>query len=191
MLAAAEQGPDARLAYLRRLREGLLCERKRLDHAEALIAEAAPAGLDRARFEIDLRSNASVEAFGNDLEEVRSPSEAAVAAGATVDLEGGLRRLPMPSAAFAGPDGLRHEILGWRPYDEYRAAAIAAGAAPASDRRPEPLEVIERFGRVATRELEEICGRPRPPLEAELWALAREWRLRPVTVLTGTLWELA
>jgi hypothetical protein len=33
-------------------------------------------------------------------------------------------------------------------------------------------------------------GRPRPVIEAELWGLAREWRLRPVRVLTGTLWEL-
>jgi hypothetical protein len=28
-------------------------------------------------------------------------------------------------------------------------------------------------------------------LEADLWALARDWRLRPVGVLGGTFWELA
>jgi hypothetical protein len=28
-------------------------------------------------------------------------------------------------------------------------------------------------------------------VEAELWALAREWRLKATTVLTGTLWERA
>ena len=44
---------------------------------------------------------------------------------------------------------------------------------------------MERFGRVATREVEALTGRPRPIVEAELWSLAREWRLRPVAVLTG------
>jgi len=36
-----------------------------------------------------------------------------------------------------------------------------------------------------------LTGKPRPIVEAELWTLAREWRLRPVEALTGTLWELA
>jgi putative protein-disulfide isomerase len=36
--AAAEQGAEE--PYLRRLREGLLCERRRLDHAEAFVHEA-------------------------------------------------------------------------------------------------------------------------------------------------------
>jgi hypothetical protein len=53
------------------------------------------------------------------------------------------------------------------------------------------MEAIERFGRCATREVQELTGRPRPPVEAELWALAAEWRLRPVPALTGTLWEPA
>ncbi len=49
---------------------------------------------------------------------------------------------------------------------------------------------VQRFGRCATRELEELTGKPGPVLEAELWALARDWRLRPVGVLGGTFWEL-
>jgi hypothetical protein len=28
-------------------------------------------------------------------------------------------------------------------------------------------------------------------VEAELWSLAREWKLKPVEALTGTLWETA
>ena len=31
---------------------------------------------------------------------------------------------------------------------------------------------------------------PATRVEAELWALAAELRLRPIRVLTGTLWEL-
>jgi hypothetical protein len=54
-----------------------------------------------------------------------------------------------------------------------------------------PLEAIRRFGRSATRELEVLCERARPIVEAEVWALARDWKLKPVAALTGTLWEPA
>jgi predicted DsbA family dithiol-disulfide isomerase len=189
--AACEQGPEGGYRYLRRLREGLLCERRRLDHADALLAEAGPAGLDRERFEIDLRSHAIVEAFGADLDDVRNPSPAARAAGQVRELGRGLERFTFPSALFTGDGGSAHGVFGSQPYEAYREAAIAAGAVPRESRRLEPLEAIERFGRCATRELEELAGRPRPVLEAELWALAREWRLRPVPVLTGILWDAA
>ena len=59
------------------------------------------------------------------------------------------------------------------------------------ERPAEPVEAIERFGRCATRELEELTGKPRPVLEAELWARARDWELRSVEVAGGTMWELA
>ena len=70
--AAAEQGPDAAGRYLRALREGLFCFRRKLDAKEILVEEARGAGLDVERFRVDLESNAIVEAFGADLEEMRS-----------------------------------------------------------------------------------------------------------------------
>lgn len=173
--AACEQGASAGMRYLRRLREGLLCERRRLDHVDALLAEAGPAGLDRERFAIDLRSNAIVEAFGSDLELRRAAP-------------GG--PLPLPSYEFVSASGKSRLLAGPQGYDSLRAAAIDAGAEPAGPDRPDPLAAVERLGRCATAELAELSGRPRPVLEAELWQLARDWRLRPVTVLTGTLWEL-
>jgi predicted DsbA family dithiol-disulfide isomerase len=187
--AACEQGPEAGYRYLRRLREGLFCDQRKLDHAAALLAEAGPAGIDRQRFEIDLRSHAITEAFGADLDEVRDPPAEAIAAGQVKELPGGGARLSFPSAVFVSPSGDRHGVYGFQPYEAYREAALAAGASPATDGRPEPLQAIAHFGRCATREIEELTGRPRPVVEAELWALAREWRLRAVPVLTGTLWE--
>jgi hypothetical protein len=53
------------------------------------------------------------------------------------------------------------------------------------------VEAIARFGRCATRELEVLAERPRPIIEAELWTLARDWKLKPVPALTGTVWEPA
>jgi len=190
VVAACEQGPDQAGRYLRRLREGLMFERRRLDNAESLIAEAGPAGLDVSRFEVDLRSNAIVEAFGAQLEEARRIPELARAEGAT-GCTGPIERVTFPSLTFIGSDGERHGVYGRQPYELYAEAATAAGAQPTGAAMPEPLAVIDRFGRCATREIEEVTGRPRVVVEAELWALAREWRLKPTTALTGTLWERA
>lgn len=188
--AAADQAPDGGYAYLRALREGLLCFRRKLDTTEALVEEARRVRLDVERFRIDLASNATVEAFGRDLDEARDVPEEARAAGRVKRVEG-RERVSLPSIAFAGAGGERHWVLGPRPYEDYRAAALAAGAEPAGGEPPDPLAALRRFGRMATREVEEVCGLPGPRAAAELWRLALEWRVRPLRVLTGELWELA
>jgi putative protein-disulfide isomerase len=188
--AAAEQGSDVAYRYLRRLREALMTERRKLDHVEALVGEAGPAGLDVARFRIDISSNAITEAFAADLDEVRNPPQEARDAGKVTRTERH-ERLSFPSTVFAGADGSRHGVWGRRPYDAYREAALDAGAEVALESRPQPLEAIERFGRCATRELEELTGKPRPVLEAELWGLARDWRLRVDPVAGGSMWDRA
>jgi predicted DsbA family dithiol-disulfide isomerase len=188
--AAQEQAKDGGYRYLRALREGLLCFRRKLDTTEALVEEARGAGLDVERFRVDLGSHAIVEAFGEDLEEVRNPPEEARAAG-QVKTTGGPERLSFPSAVFVGEDGSRHGVFGFRPYEEWHAAAAAAGAVPRDGARPVVLDALARFGRMATVEVEAVCGMPGPPAAAELWRLATEWRVKPVRLLTGYLWELA
>jgi hypothetical protein len=190
MKAATEQGPEAAERYLRRCREAIFVERTKLDHAEALTAAAGQAGLDVERFRIDLASNAILEAFAADLEEVRAIPDEARTEGQVRTTEGH-ERVSFPSVVFVGADGSRHGVWGPHPYEDYREAALAAGAEVESDSEPSAVEAIERFGRCATKEIEVLTGRPRPVVEAELWALAREWRLRPVAALTGTLWDLA
>ena len=191
--AAAEQGPDASYRYLRTLREGIMFERRKLDHADALIDAAGRAGIDRGRFEVDLRSHAITEAFGTDLDEVRSPPEEAREAGAIHRSSKGRERISFPSAVFIGEDGSRHGAWGSDSVDveKMREAARAAGAKAVNQGDLEPLDAIRRFGRCATKELEVLSGRPRPVVEAELWALARDWKLKPVPALTGTIWERA
>ena len=73
--AAAEQADDHGYRYLRRLRESIMCERRKLDHTEALIDESRAVGLDVERFRIDLRSNAITEAFAGDLEQTEALAE--------------------------------------------------------------------------------------------------------------------
>jgi predicted DsbA family dithiol-disulfide isomerase len=188
--AAAEQASDGGYGYLRVLREGLMCFRRKLDTTEALVEAARDAGLDVERFRIDLGSHAIVEAFGADLEEARAVPEEARAAGMVVDAETG-ERVSIPTAVFVGEDGARRYVFDPGSYDELRAAAVAAGAEPAGGDPPGVLDALRRFGRMATREVEVVCALPETHAAAELWRLASEWQVKPVRVLTGHLWELA
>jgi predicted DsbA family dithiol-disulfide isomerase len=176
--AAVEQTEDGGYRYLRTLREGILCLRRKLDTTEALVEEARGAGLDVERFRIDLGSHAIVEAFGDDLDKTRTAPE-----------RGDRERLPFPTMAFEG-EGETRWVLGLQPYEAYRAAAAAAGASMSGE-RPSVAQALERFGRMAAVEVAAVCDLPAPRAHSELWALASEWRARPIPVLAAHLWELA
>ena len=188
--AAAEQADDGGYDYLRALREGLMCFRRKLDTTEALVEEARGAGLDVQRFRVDLGSHAIVEEFGADLEESRDVPDAARAGNWVAAAETG-ERVSIPSAVFAGEDGSRHWAFDAGDYDGLRAAALAAGAVPVGGEPPGVLDALRRFGRMATPEVEAVCGLPEPRAQAELWRLASEWQVKPTRVLSGHLWESA
>ena len=99
--------------------------------------------------------------------------------------------MTFPSAIFIGGDGARHSVFGYSAYEDYRAAAEAAGARGGGEPAPGVVEALRRYGRLATAEVEAICGLATPPAAAELWRLATEWKVKPTRVLTGYLWELA
>jgi hypothetical protein len=189
--AAAEQGPEAAERYLRALREGFMCFRRKLDAPEALVEEARRAGLDTQRFRIDLESHGSLEAFGADLERTRTISSAARDAGLATDGSHGskLERLQFPALSFAGTDGDEIWVGGDHSYEDWRAAALRAGAAPSSESRPDVAGALARFGHMATAELEMVCDLPGPRAGAEAWRLASEWRAKRMSVLFGELWE--
>jgi predicted DsbA family dithiol-disulfide isomerase len=159
--AVAEQrdpGP-----YIRRLREAILLERRRMDTAPALLDAAREVGgLDLERLRIDFGSNAIVERFGADIERGR-----------------GVRT---PALVFDGGEPVAPE--------RWREAALAAGAEPAGG-FPGVEEALRRFGALATPEVAAVCDLPGPRAPAELWRLALEWRVRPRRVVGGELWELA
>ncbi len=186
--AAAEQGPSAAERLLRSLREGFMCHGRKLDAPEALVEEARRAGLDAQRFRIDLESHGTLEAFGSDLEETRTITDAARDAGLATEGSHGsrLERLQFPAVRF----GEDHWVGGDHSYEEWRAAATACGAVPAGEPRPGVLAALKRFGTMATAELEAVCDLPGPRAGAEVWQLASEWRVKRVPVLTSELWEL-
>ena len=160
--AAAEQGAALEAAYLRRLREGFACGRRKLDTRDALVAEAREvAGLDSAGFAVSLSSHAVVEAFGADLD------RASAVEGAVLDPDTGRARIP--SLEFRGEDGRVHAVQGRASYEELRAAAQAAGAVIDGDAdRPGVEEALRRFGTLATAEVAAVCDLPGPRAAAEL-----------------------
>jgi len=170
VIAAGEQGDAVRTAYLRRLREGLMCGRRKLDALEALVAEAhAVPGMDAARLRRDLGSSATVERFGADLERTR---------------------------AIGGPDALPTLVLGEQlvrgfvPYEEWRAAALAAGVRPLGEPPPTIEQALRRFGTLATAEIAAACELPGPHARAALWQLALDWKVVAEKRFTSALWRL-
>jgi predicted DsbA family dithiol-disulfide isomerase len=172
--AAAEQGGAAAGRYLRAVREGLMCFRRKLDTTEALVEEARRAGLDVERFRVDLSSHAIVEAFGTDLDETRTRASP------------GGDPIALPSVALGDRDP-----IALRSHDELSAAAVEAGAEPVAGSPPGVLDALRRFGTMATAEVAAVCALPGPRAPAELWRLASEWQVKPVRVVTGELWEPA
>lgn len=190
--AAAELSTDGGATYLRALREGLMCRRRKLDTVDALTDEAARTDIDAGAFRSALESSAILEAFGADVERARALVAEVPAAerdGGVVDA-GGRERVTFPTAVFDGA-GVRRIVAGHRPYEEYRAAALACGASTGEDRAPTVEEALRRFRRMTTAEVASVCDLRGPQAPAELWRLATEWRVRPERVLTGWLWEAA
>jgi putative protein-disulfide isomerase len=188
--AASAIAADSGYGYLRALREGLLCFKRKLDTPDSLVEVARTVGLDAASFRLELDSHATVEAFGADLEEARTIPDQAREQG-QVKSTGGPERVSFPTIIFIAEDGTRHPVFGYKPLDDYRRAAEAAGAARARVEAPGIEEALRHFGRMATREVEVVCDLPGPRARAALWGLATEWRVKPVEVLIGELWAPA
>jgi putative protein-disulfide isomerase len=162
--AVAEQADPG--PFLRRLREAIFLERRRLDRGDALLdlaRETVPA-LDLDTLKVAFGSHGPVEALGADFER---------AAGS-----------PRPSLRIG-----EAVVDGRAPYAEWRAALVAVGA----ESRDGALDVeraLRRFGACTTAEIAALCDLPGPRAPAELWRLALEWRVRPRAVLGGELWNL-
>lgn len=168
--------------YLRRLREAILLERRRMDNAPALLEAAREVGgLNLERLRIDFGSNAIVESFGAQLERARAVDAA--------HHQPGTGRVRLPSIEFTAADGTVHGVYDYAPYERWREAAITAGAIPGSA-RPGVEEAVRRFGTLATAEVAAACDMAGPRAPAELWRLALEWRLTPRRVPGGELWRV-
>jgi putative protein-disulfide isomerase len=180
--AVAEQAGGARVgAFLRRLREAIMLEGRRMDSAPALLdAARETGGLDLERLRVDFGSNAIVEAFGAAMERAQAVPEAHHAPGTG--------RVRTPSLEVRGPQGAVHGAYGRGPYERWRDAMVAAGFTPAPE-RPSAEDAVRRWGSLATPEVAAACGLPGPRAPAELWRLATEWRVQARPVPGGVMWS--
>jgi predicted DsbA family dithiol-disulfide isomerase len=181
--AASEQVDPA--GYLRRLREGLQCRRRKLDTADALVAEGREVpGLDVERLRLGLASHGVLEAFAADLDRCGAVSPEHHSEGSD--------RVKLPSLEFRGEDGIVRGVYGPSSYERLREAAVAAGAVAVSGVGPLSVEdALRRFGTMSTPEVAAVCDLPGPRAPAELWRLALEWRVKAERLGTGYLWSLA
>ena len=178
VVAAGEQGLAG--PALRRLREGLMLERRRLDTPEALLeALRTVPRIDPARLRSDLASSAILERFGADLERVRAAApEHHNAAG----------RVPFPSFEVEGAGGVYDEEV---TPDALSALVRRAGGEPAE--RPDVPAALRRWERLALPEVAEATGLGGAGnvfrAAAELWGLALDYRARPERVGSGVMWS--
>lgn len=176
VVAAREQGLAG--PALRRVREGLMLRRERLDTPDALVeALRSVPGMDASRLRADLASSAILERFGEDLERVRSASpEHHNAAG----------RVPFPSFEVKGTGGVYDQEA---TPDALSALVRRAGGEPVE--RPDVAGALRRWSRLALPEVAEATGLPLPRAAAGLWELAVDFRARPERLGSGYLWAAA
>lgn len=179
VVAAREQGLAG--PALRRIREGLMFGRRRLDTPDALVeALRTVPGIDVDRLRLDLASSAILERFGGDLERVRaaSPEHHKKMSPPT--------RVPFPSFEVEGAGGVYDEEA---TPDALSELVRRAGGEPVE--RPGVLGALRRWGAMALPEVAEATGLPLPRAAAELWGLALEFRARPERFGSGDLWRAA
>lgn len=179
--AVADQADPS--GFLRRLREAVFLEGRRMDSPDALMdAARAVGGLDLDRLRIDFGSHAMLERFGEDLE--RSRSVAPELRGASGD------RVAIPTLVVSGSDGQTSHASGTHEWPEWRQAALDAGARPRAAAPPSVEEALRRLGPMTTPEVALVCELPGPRAPAELWRLALEWRVSARRLAGGELWSL-
>ena len=164
--AAARQGPAAAEAYLRRLREAVMLDRRNIARPDVLTALAAelaaddPA-FDAERFAADLTSAAALAAFTDDLKEA------------------GFRGIGrFPTLVLRTPDGDGRIIVGYRPYPALRAALADLAPAVAPGRRAaDPVAYVGHWGGITAREVAEALEQEPAVVAAMLDAAVDAGRL--------------
>ena len=169
--AAAFQNRDRAHTYLRRMREAGLAEGRNLEREAVLVNLACEVGLDVDRFRADFDSERVQNAFEADLGRTR---------------EYGVTGLPAFLVEFEGETEL---VRGYRPFATFEKLFTETGLGlEAHDPRPIP-DLVDHYGRVATREVAEIHDLSVGEARVELRGLEETGEVRAVEAGTGQLWE--
>ena len=169
--AVAEQADPA--PFLRRVREAVYLERRRMDSADSLLEAIREVGGPQ----VDLGSDAHLERFAADLERARSVPE---------DVRSPKGRAPLPTLAIGD-----EWVAGDWEWEKWCEAALKAGAPPLGDPLPDVADAVRRFGSITTAEVATVTGLPAFRASGELWRLALEHRVTARRVAGGELWSPA
>lgn len=137
-VAAEFQGRDLAHAYLRRMREAVVAEGRKLDEIDVLVELADEVGLDVDQFKTDFQSDRAREAFEEGL---RYAQRNQATAFPTFHIEA---------------DGGDRWLRGYRRYEEFRQVMrdLTSGL---EESEPRPIEeFIRHYGTVATQEVAEV-----------------------------------
>ena len=169
--AAAFQDRDRAHAYLRRMREAGLAEGHNIEREAVLVDLAGEVGLDIEQFRADLDSERAWTAFEEDLDRTR---------------EYGVTGLPAFLVEFEGEAEL---VRGYRPFATFEKLFAETGLG-LETYEPRPVaELVDHYGRVATREVAEIHGLSTDEAKTKLRRLEETAEVRAVEAGTGLLWE--
>ena len=159
-------------AYLRRLREAVMTERRNISKESVLFDLAAAFDFDMTRFKADYRAKAK-EAFFADLEEGRRR---------------GVRGFP--TMIVANEEGTEIALSGYRPYADYENAFRRLAT---SELQRMPLVPIADFvalhGHVATREVAVVYDLTHEEALAELETLVADGEVVKETKAGGEFWQ--
>ena len=200
--AAEYQGGRVADLVLRRLRESVFVLGVPADtEARVLDVLAGVPGLAADRLLTGMRAAATRRAVARDRAETRRPARELLTldgpgphSGRPKPVEGG-HRYALPTVRLTGPQGTVY-VPGWRPYEEYLAAARAV--APGVVTRAAPLtaaQALERYRSVTAAEVKRLTGAAGPPAGAvrvetpncPLWLHPEEARAHPAAVRPGVM----
>jgi putative protein-disulfide isomerase len=142
--AAGRQGSGVQEAYLRRLREAVMLERRNIARREVLVELFDELAGDPLRFRRDLVGNDALEAFREDLKDA------------------GYRNIGrFPAFVLRGAAGRAVLLVGYRPYPVFREAlaAVAPDLSP-SRTASDPVAYALHWGSITAAEVAEAVGRP-------------------------------
>jgi protein-disulfide isomerase-like protein with CxxC motif len=142
--AAGLQGLGVQEAYLRRLREAVMLERRNVARCEVLVELFDELAGDPLRFRRDIVGNEALEAFREDLKDA------------------GYRNIGrFPAFVLRGAAGRAVLLVGYRPYPVLREAlaAVAPDLSP-SRTASDPVAYALHWGSITAAEVAEAVGRP-------------------------------
>jgi len=170
--AAQMQSEELGERYLRRLREAAAAERKLIHRRDVQIQLAREVGLDIGRFTEALDDGSALKAFEEDLKETR-----------TRGITG------FPTFVIRNGRGESVTLVGYRPFEQLEMHIELLSNGRLHGQRPRDImSVIQKYGKVATKEVAEIFDLTVADAEKKLRELAKEGRISELKVGNGSFW---